>query len=413
MAINPTYTHDTVLSKVKLGNTTYYLKDLDLRAIVNAFGNATAQDVAASIGENVPGLATGIQVYEYVNQKTADLAGAMHFVAGTRAQQTNPKAGDVVIEGVIEYVYDGTTWQELGDEGTWVPKTRKIAGLDLIDDITVAELETALSLKALAKADTASVTVTDYATSITGASYTPAGSVTADVESTSTAASLTKADYIPAGTVTGTVIPTGSVGLAADANGFQISGTNSASSVSITPTTETVLKAVDTAAVAPSFTEGAFTPASMTNTSKTVATEGVVAAIDETDTEMLVFTAADTDTASLITNFNGGSKAADTFKAGSAATFETEKVWTGVSSATAAAQTFTGGKIAATFTGNKSGDAISASFSGTKATDALVTGVNYDKVSVDNFAFKGTAATITPTLNKGNKTITVTPDANT
>ena len=49
MAINPTYAHDTVLSKVKLGTTTYYLKDPDLRAIVNAFGNATAQDVAASI----------------------------------------------------------------------------------------------------------------------------------------------------------------------------------------------------------------------------------------------------------------------------------------------------------------------------------------------------------------------------
>ena len=411
MAINPTYAHDTVLSKVKLGNTTYYLKDADLRAIVNAFGNATAQDVAASIAENGTGLATSAQVYSFVLEKTADLAGAMHFVAGTRAQQTDPQAGDVVIEGVIEYVYDGTAWQELGDEGTWVPKTRTIAGIDLQDNITVAELKTALSLKALAYADTASVTVTDYATSITGASYTPAGSVTATVGATATAATLTKADYTPAGSVSGTVIPTGAVDLAADANGFQISGTNSASSVSITPTTETVLKAVDNAAVPPSFTEGAFTPASMTNTSKTVATEGVVAAIDTTDTEMLVFTAAGTDTASLITNFDGGSKVADTFSAGSAATFETETVWTGVSAATAAAQTFEGGKIAATFTGNQSGDAINASFAGTKAAEALVTGVSYDKVTVSNFEFEGTAATITPTLNKGNKTITVSPDA--
>jgi len=40
-----------------------------------------------------------------------------------------------------------------------------------------------------------------------------------------------------------------------------------------------------------------------------------------------------------------------------------------------------------------------------------VTGVTYDKTNVDNFAFAGTAATITPTLNKGSKTITVSPDA--
>lgn len=422
MAINPTFASTPVLSKVKLGSTTYYLKDADLRAIVSAFGNATAQDVAASIGSNVPGLATAIQVYDFVLEKTADLAGAMHFVGVSTTDPTSAggptiaghtgdyKSGDVCIYGVIEYVYDGTNWQELGDEGTWVPKSRTIAGINLQDDVTVAELQAALELGAMAYVDTASVTVIDYATGITGASYTPAGSVTASVSSAATAASLTKADYTPAGSVTGTVVPTGAVALSADANGFQISGTNASSSVSITPTTETVLKGIDAAAVAPSFTEGAFTPASLTNTSKTVATEGIVAAIDSTDTEMLVFSAAGTDTASLITNFNGGSKAADTFNAGSAATFETETVWTGVSSATAAAQTFTGGKVAATFTGNQSGDSISASFSGTKAVDALVTAVSYDKTSVSDFAFTGTAATITPTLDKGSKTITVSPD---
>ena len=166
------------------------MKDADLRAIIAQFGNAADQSVAASIGAAVPGLATGIQVYEYVNQKTADLAGAMHFVSGTRAAQTNPKAGDVVLEGVIEYVYDGTAWQELGAEGTWVPKTRTIAGLDLQDNITVAELQSALSLAALAYANTASVTVSDYATGITGASYTPAGSITATVATTATAAKI-------------------------------------------------------------------------------------------------------------------------------------------------------------------------------------------------------------------------------
>ena len=406
MAINPTFTSTPVLSKVKLGESTYWLKDADLRAIVSAFGNATAQDVAASIGEKVPGLATGIQVYEYVNEKTADIAGAMHFKAGTRAEQTKPEAGDVVIEGVIEYVYDGTAWQELGDEGTWVPKTRTIAGLDLQDNITAAELKTALSLKALAYADTASVTVNDYVTGLNGASYTPAGSVTATVDATATAATLTKADYTPAGSVNGTVVPTGTVGLADDADGYQVTGTNAPSAVSITPNTETVLKGVKTEAVAPSFTEGAFTPGSAV----VAATEGIVAAIDGTDAEMLVFTAASTDNVmDYDATYVAPSKAADTFSAGSAAVFDTQSVMTGVASATAAAQVFTGGKVGATFTGDTNN--ISANFSGTKATDALVTGVSYDKTTVSDLAFEGTAATITPTLVKGDKTITVTPDA--
>lgn len=411
MAINPTFASTPVLSKVKLGESTYYLKDADLRAIVSAFGNATAQDVAASIGKNVPGLATGIQVYEYVNEKTADIAGAMHFKAGTRADQTDPKAGDVVIEGVIEYVYDGTAWQELGDEGTWVPKTRTIAGLDLQDNITAAELKTALSLKALAYADTASVTVNDYVTGLNGASYTPAGSVTATVSATATAATLTKADYTPAGSVSGTVVPTGTVGLAANEDGFQVTGTNAPSAVSVTPNTETVLKAVKTEAVAPSFTEGAFTPGSFTKGSAVVAaTEGVVAAIDSTDAEMLVFTAAATDNVmDYDATYVAPSKAADTFSAGSAAVFDTQSVMTGVASATAAAQVFTGGKVGATFTGDT--NSIDANFSGTKATDALVTGVSYDKTTVSDLAFEGTAATITPTLVKDDKTITVTPDA--
>lgn len=403
-----------LLSKVKIGSDVYYLKDADLRAIVAQFGSAADQNVAASIGAAVPGLATGIQVYEYVNQKTADLAGAMHFVSGTRVAQTDPKAGDVVVEGVIEYVYDGEAWQQLGDEGTWVPKTRTIAGIDLEDNITIDELKSALSLAALAYANTASVTVEDYATGITGASYTPAGTITANVAAASANANLTTADYTPAGSVTGTVIPTGSVALSKDASGdMQVSGTNSASAVSITPTTESVLKAVKTAAVAPSFTEGAFTPGSFTKGAAVVAaTEGMVAAIDSTDSEMLVFNAAATDN---VMDYDAAyvapSKAADSFSAGSAAEFDVQTVWTGYTAAEAAAQAFTGDKFKATFTGNQSGDAISASFAGTKAADLQVTGVAYDKTTVSNLAFEGTAATITPTLNKGSKKITVTPDA--
>lgn len=225
-------------------------------------------------------------------------------------------------------------------------------------------------------------------------------------------------------------------------------GSNADSAVSFSGTTsETVLKAIDDEAVAPSFTEGAFsagtlpsftegsfsagslpsftegsfTPASLAEgfvtagtaasyshsgfsggslgeaTTGNFTTEGVVATVDESN-EILTLSAASTSaavtaqgtftaavygtdtfdggtpTAVDVSKFNGGSKnadtfdagtlpsknadtfsagtlpskAADTFNAGSAATFTTESVITGLGTATAAAQTFTGSTVSVT-----------------------------------------------------------------
>lgn len=225
-------------------------------------------------------------------------------------------------------------------------------------------------------------------------------------------------------------------------------GTNAASAVSFSGTTsETVLKSVNDDAVAPSFTEGAFsagtlpsfkegtfsagtlpsftegafTPASLGTgfvtagtaatyshsgfsggslaaaTTGSFATEGITATVDESN-ELLTISDASTSsavtaqgaftpavygtdsfnggtpTAIDVTKFNGGSKAADTFAAGtlpsktadtwsagtlpskaadtfdagSAATFTTESVITGLGTATAAAQVFTGSAVSVT-----------------------------------------------------------------
>lgn len=156
-----------------------------------------------------------------------------------------------------------------------------------------------------------------------------------------------------------------------------ISGTNAASAVSFSGTaSETVLKAVDSAAVAPSFTEGAFskgtlpsftegafTPASLGTgfvtagsaatyshsgfsggslgnaTKSNFAVEGVTATVNESSETLTLANASTaqavtaqgaftpavygtdsfnggTPTAIDVTKFNGGSKAADTFSAG-------------------------------------------------------------------------------------------------
>ena len=48
--------NDNVLSKVKFGNTTYYIKDAAARAILDTFGNATLKDVALTIADGGEGL---------------------------------------------------------------------------------------------------------------------------------------------------------------------------------------------------------------------------------------------------------------------------------------------------------------------------------------------------------------------
>lgn len=71
-----------------------------------------------------------------VTSAVADLNGAMHF-EGVKTEvptdNTGYAAGDVIIVGLTEYVFDGSKWVELGNEGT---AGALIAGLD-VDDITV------------------------------------------------------------------------------------------------------------------------------------------------------------------------------------------------------------------------------------------------------------------------------------
>lgn len=76
------------------------------------------------------------------------LSGAMHFV-GTST--TNPATGTVTIDGEVyspasgdvclydakEYVYNGTSWTELGDESSFVLKTTTVNGQPLSANVTL------------------------------------------------------------------------------------------------------------------------------------------------------------------------------------------------------------------------------------------------------------------------------------
>lgn len=363
-----TFPERTVLSKVKIGNSTYYLKDADLRAIVAQFGSAADENVAASIADGGTGVTTSAQVYTFVTNAISNIAGAMHFVSGTRAQQTNPQAGDVVIEGTQEFIYDGANWQQLGDEGTWVPKSREIAGINLEDNITAAELKQALSLAALAYANTASATVDDYVTGINGATYTPAGdvSITAGTEAaasydkttsvsvtTAVAAEGTDGNYTPAGDITITPSKTSVATVTDQGTAYQLSGGSAT-------------KAADT--------------------TSTFATEGVVASVGTgDDAETLILTAAGTSAA--VTASGDVSYTAPTLT-GSLPTFGSQSVIDGITNSV--------------FNGTAVNITAAPAHTSTAAT---VTQPTFTA------SFTGTEDTIAPTLVKGNKKITVTPDA--
>lgn len=408
-----TYENLPVLSKVKIGEQVYYLKDADLREIVDGFKNAVNYDVAAAVADNDNGLVTADAVHAYVTQYVTDITGgAMTFLGIKEELPATGNPGDVVIVGTAEYVYADGKWNLYGDEGVYatvagveaeyVKKALTIAGIDLQDAITAEELKAALGLGALAYKDSASGSVT-VVTGVADAEYTPAGNVAVTLNQTSTAMSST-GTFTPAGNVTGNVTAAGTVAIARDdANGVQVSGTVSAPTVTVTPVTAQV-QHINSVGELPSYTAAQYTAPSVAEAKANFASEGVVAAIDAEDTEMLVFSAAGKAEALTATGFNAGSYTAAQFNAGALPTLgAAQTVVTGIEKAEASAPTFTGDKFGATFSGSQV--AIAAEFAGTEG-NVSVSG-NYDKAGVESAAFTGTKATISHGVTTEAKTVTV------
>lgn len=424
MIVNYANDKGPFLSKVKIGEQVYLIKDADLRAIVEGFKAAVNYDVDTEVKANSADLVTGGAVHKYVTDYVTEITGgAMTFVGmfaaeeGKTAEQVlaekvpAPAAGYVAIVGTAEYVYADGAWHLYGDEGvyatianvkaSYVNKDTTIAGIDLKDNITADELKTALALKALAYKDSASGSIT-VVTGVQDAEYTPEGSVSVTLDHTSTAMT-SSGTFKPAGDVTGNVTAAGSVAIAKSEDGVQISGTVSAPTITVTPST-TQVKHIASLGQLPSYTAAKYTAPSVAEAKAQFASEGVVAAIDGTDTEMLVFSAATKADALTSTGFNEGSYTDAVFSAGALPEFgESQTVVTGIASASASAPNFTGDKFGATFTGTQVD--ISANFSGTESS-VSVSG-NYDKAGVKSTGFTGTKATISHGVTTEAKTVTV------
>lgn len=375
-----------VISKLTIGEKTYYLKDAEARELLATLGTAAKKDVAAGVGADEQGLVTGAQVQAAI----AGISGSMHFrgVVASFDDITDPAAGDVIIIGVKEYVYGGepATWHELGDESIYALKTVTIGTQNLSANINLDTLATDMGLGKLAKKDSATGTVAGQTISGVKATGNITGSIAVALNQTATAATLAKSAYTPAGEIAADVTATGKVAIAKDAeNGVQISGSVSAPTVTVTPATDSIKK-VTSVGTLPTKAADIFTANgddTFTAGSKAAWSANVD---DASETLSFSFTANDLPT------FKQGAKASYTegaFDAGSLPTLAAEgtAVVTGITSATATAPVFTGDKFAATFTGDK--NTVNASFTGTEV--QVVSGVTYDKATVNAADTKFTA----------------------
>lgn len=407
-----------VFSKVKIGDVVYYLKDAELRSIVDGFKDAVNFNVDTTFSVSSENLATSKAIATYLEGAIAGLTGAMHFIGVKDSLPATGSNGDIVIVGSAEYVWsdektEGAGWILIGDEGvyatitgvaqTYVPKTRQIAGIDLIDDISVDEIKTALGLKALAYKDSAAGEISTI-DSVTIGAHTPEGDVTTTLSHTATTVEST-GTYTPEGTVSGTTTAKGSVSLAeVEEGGVQIAGLVSKPAITVTPST-TAVQHIASLGTLPSYTAAQYTAPSVSESKAAFASEGVVATIAEDDAECLVFSAAAKVNALTTTGFNAGSYTEASFNAGALPSYgEAVNVVTGISAELAEAPVFTGRKYDAGFTGEAS--EVTGTLAGTEK--AVNVSGNYDKASsaASTFAGKEIAAAEASVVRTA-KTITV------
>lgn len=414
--------NDNVLSKVKFGNTTYYLKDAAVRSIMDTFGNVVTLDKALSVTADGTGLVDAALMYDYVGRQIGSIGQALNLLSASDHDDVeNPQSGDFVVESDgSEWLYDGTSWREVGSENAYVMKTFTIAGIDMADNITKAELQQALELGALAYKDNGSVKITTI-DSMNSFNTGKAGSYSVSSTSVSVPATYDALDVTPAGSVAieaGTAAAasydktTGvTVAAAAPEAGqsatYTPAGSVSVTSVTVTPSTGDVAT-VTNAGQAYQLTAGSCVKGN--DTTSAFATEGVVASIGTgDDAETLILTAAGTSDA---VTASGSITYTDPTLSGSLPTFGTENVVTGITSASATASfSGTGVMINATPTytatdATMTQPTFTGSFSGTSKSVTPTVATTTSAAGTDG-SVTIASESITPTFNSTEKTVSV------
>lgn len=487
------------ISKIKLANgTTVTIKDAQGRAdmttilgghALEALGAAAWQAMAASISD--AGIADAATVKAYVDSQVGQIHNFDVVIdpAGTAAGPSVVASADTMYKiylvhtgeaaagEYIEYITiksgDGEAatfkWEPIGSTKTnltgYVPTTTTIATIKLDHNITVAELQTALGLGAMAYADKASgsgtvqtidsitmkeVTVAGNAAvtskaadaTLTKADYTPSGTINSDAikggtvtvtlgdSATKTEATLSTSEFTPAGTIAAkeggsfSALKTATLG-EVETGGVQIEGTISSPAISLTAADKTFATGL-TGGKKASFTEGAFTPAAFQDgfytagvaatwtgkdyvapsmgkaTKAAFASEGVTAAIDAEDAECLTFTTAATAQAVTAQGaFNAGKVDFGTFNGGSATLIDTTKFSGGAK----AKDTFVANELQSVAT-----DTVSEVSAAALANAPVFTGKSYSVSTTADTALKDVAFTATNSATIVNKVEYVKPE---
>ena len=412
-----TYTHTPALSKIKLGATTYYLKDADVRAILDTFGNIVTENKATKIESGGTGIPDAGMINDFVVQQITEVGKALNLIAATdHTAVETPAIGDFVVESDgSEWLYDGHAWREVGSESAYVVKTFEIAGIDMKDNITKAELQQALELHALAYKDAGTVAITT-ADGINSFSTGKAGTYNVSSTPVSVPETFAALNVTPAGSVeitAGTAAAasydkTTGVTIAAAAPGAEQSATYTPSgevtvtNITVTPSNVSVAKVTD-AGQAYQLSGGSVTKD--TDTTSSFATAGVVATIDTEDAEMLVL--ANAATADAVTAAGAVTYTAPTLT-GSLPTFGTESVVGGITSASADASFVgTGVMLNATPTyttadATMTQPTFTASFEGTEKNVTPTVATTINAAGTDG-AVTVASEEITPTLQTSEK----------
>lgn len=418
-----TYTHTPVLSKVKLGNTTYYLKDADVRAILDTFGSIVTENKATKIENGATGIPNADQVYDFVLQQITEVGKALNLIAATDHDDVeSPVVGDFVVEADgSEWLYDGNGWREVGSEQAYVTKTFTIAGVDMQDNITKAELQQALELHSLAYKDNGSVAITTL-DSINSFSTGKAGAYNVTSTPVSVPATFSALDVTPAGSVTltagtaaaaeydkttGVTVASAAPSEGAVAN-YTPAGTVTVSNVSVTPATANVATVTDTG-TAYQLTEGSVAHA--TDTTSQFAIAGMLASVGSgDDAETLILT--DATKADAVTAVGAITYTAPALS-GSLPTFGSQSVVTGITSASASASfTGTGTVLSATPTHTATAATVTqptftAEFTGTSKSVTPAVATTVQAAGTDG-SVTVASETIAPTFVSSEKTANVT-----
>lgn len=386
MAFNPEYAQASVLSKAKIGDVVYYIKDAEVRTNLDNLSKqlkgGAFVDVSTEVKASDSNLITSGAVDAAIKASAEKYTKALIFRGVSTTDPTleggptindekyQGVEGDVILFNTKEFIYANGKWNELGDEGLYltkaeaeekyVKKTTEIAGIAINAGITAEALKTALGLKKLAYQDKVIVSTNDYVTGVNPITAGKAGTYDLTGDAVTAVTGLT-----PVTAVTG--------------------GTVSVDKVTVANTPASVSK-VATEGKFPVYDSGTYTKPSVNEATSGFATAGVTARVgSEADAETLIFEVATIGQALTTTNFNAGAvEFPKITEAGAMPTFSEVSVIGSIGEASA-----------------------TASFKPETAQVASATAQGTAQVAPSTAQVTITSEEVTPTLITGNKDFTV------